>query len=190
MPTTVGVANCGVSLIIENTQSLSTGQVRKCDVANTAHGPVKAMQLDSTKTEELANELKDYLTSLPTDANVSVFLYSSPESILKHTFLTMLHKLIDLGLLRLICVDETRQFVRFGSSFRPEFGDLRKKLFSKVVLKDSDFQFHTSSPVPLSGNILLKVPVLFMTATMSMDLLQQLQVLVGIKILHDMCLWG
>ena len=50
VPMTVGITTCGVTLIIENTQSLSADQVSKYDIANTAYGPVKAFQLDSYKT--------------------------------------------------------------------------------------------------------------------------------------------
>ena len=100
MPITIGIINCGVYLIIENTQSLSADQVRKYNITNAAYCPVKVIQLDSIKTEELANELKDYLTSLSADTNVSVFLYSSPESVLKSTFL-----LCFINLSTSICLD-------------------------------------------------------------------------------------
>ena len=110
---------------------------------------------------------------------------------MKPVFLQMFHKLIDNGILRLICIDEVHQFVNFGASFRPEFGDLRRALFSKIVIKpNTDPQFHESSPIPLGDGVLLKIPVLFMTATMNFDLLQQLQLLVGIKLLREMMLWG
>ena len=187
---TVGITTCGVTLIIENTQSLSADQMSKFDIANAAYGPVKAFQLDSIKDDNVAEKLAECLTSLDYDTNVSVFLYSSPEAMLKPLFLQMIHKLIDNGIIRLTCIDEVRQFVNFGTSFRPGFGDLRRALFSKIIQRHADPQFHNSSPVPVDENCLLKIPVSLMTATMNFDLLQQLQLLVGIKTLHGMMLWG
>ena len=99
VPMTVGITTCGVTLIIENTQSLSADQVSKFDVANTAYGPVKANQLDSIKDDKMAENLSEYLKSLDYDTNVSVFLSLSPEAILKPLFLQMIHKLIDNGIL-------------------------------------------------------------------------------------------
>ena len=148
VPMTVGITTCGVTLIIENTQSLSADQVSKFDVANNTYGPVKAFQLDTIKDDNMAKNLAEYLTSLQDDTNVSVFLYSSPEAILKPIFLQLIHKLIDNGIIRLICIDEVHQFVNFGASFRPKFGDLRRALFSKIIQRHTDPQFHNSSPVP------------------------------------------
>ena len=46
-PMTVGAVTCGVTLIIENTQSLAVDQVLKFNNANSHHGPIDAFQLDS-----------------------------------------------------------------------------------------------------------------------------------------------
>ena len=47
-PMTVGAVTCGVTLIIENTQSLAVDQVLKFNNANSHHGPIDAFQLDTT----------------------------------------------------------------------------------------------------------------------------------------------
>ena len=43
-PMTVGSVTRGITLIIENTQSLAADQVSKYDQANTTHGPIKGNQ--------------------------------------------------------------------------------------------------------------------------------------------------
>ena len=45
---------------------------------------------------------------------------------------------IDNKLLMLVCIDEVHQFVAFGSSFRPEFGDLRDALFKRLIICDGN----------------------------------------------------
>ena len=90
VPMTVGITTCGVTLIIENTQSLSADQVSKFDVANTAYGPVKAFHLDSIKDDNAAESLSKFLIGLESETNVSVFIYLSPEAILKPFFTDVL----------------------------------------------------------------------------------------------------
>ena len=114
---TVGSVTCGVILIIENTQALSADQVSKFNDVNRTFGPVEAFQLDSIKSQSDADHLCAYVTSLTSESNSTIYLYSSPECLLKPHYLSMLHKIIQNSTLNLICVDEVHQFVSFGTSF-------------------------------------------------------------------------
>ena len=117
VPMTVGNVTCGVILIIENTQALSADQVSKYTGVNRAFGPVEAFQLDIIKSPTEANDLCTYLISLKSDTNSTVYLYSSPECILKPHFIDMLHKLINNSTLNLICINKVHQFVSFSTLF-------------------------------------------------------------------------
>ena len=75
VPMTVGITTCGVSLIIENTQSLSADQVSKFDVANTAYGPVKAFHLDSIKDNNAAESLNEFLIGLESETKTYPYLF-------------------------------------------------------------------------------------------------------------------
>ena len=68
--------------------------------------------------------------------NISIFIYSSLEVLLRPSWISMIQKMIDTKLLRLVCIDEAHQFVSFSSSFRPKFGDLRDALFKKLIIRD------------------------------------------------------
>ena len=71
------------------------------------------------------------------------------------------------------------QFVSFGSSFRPEFGDLRNKSFQKWIIRDGE-HLVGNSVVPVGGSCLLKMPLLFITATITDELIKYLLRFVGI----------
>ena len=99
VPQTVGAVTRGVSLIIENTLSLSADQHSKIKSANTAHGPVKAFHLDLIRTKRNKDKVSNLLTTLPSNTNATIFLFSSPEYLLKEPWMTMIQTLILNGLL-------------------------------------------------------------------------------------------
>ena len=184
-----GSVTRGVTLVIENTQSQAADQVSKFENANTSYGPIKAFQLDSIKDNDDIQKLCKFITELKNDTNVTIFLYSSPEILLKSSWIGMIHKIIESRLLRLVCIDEVHQFVSFGSSFRPEFGDLQDALFKKIIIQDGGHVINNSL-VPVSGSCLLKIPLLFMTATITDDLVKYLQRFVGIRLFPQNYLWS
>ena len=116
VPITVGNVTCGV-ILIKNTQALSADQVSKYTDVNKGFGPIEAFQLDTIKSQSEADHLCTYLTSLTSQSNSTIYLYSSPECLLKPHYLDMLHKLIKNSTLNLICIDEVHQFVSFGTLF-------------------------------------------------------------------------
>ena len=101
----------------------------------------------------------------------------------------MFQKIIETKLLRLVCIDEAHQFVSFGSSFRPEFGDLRDTLFKHLIIRDGT-HYIKNLVVPVGGCCLLKVPLLFMTATITNKLVKYLQQFVGIRMFPQNYLWA
>ena len=76
--------------------------------------------------------------------------------------------MIENGLLRLVCVDEVHLFVHYGLSFRTEFAMLSSTLFRHLIL-DKGMGYRT------------KIPVLFMTATCTQRIFEQLQALTSLK---------
>ena len=53
VPMAVGSITRGVTLIIDNTQSLAAYQVSKFQQANTTYGPIKAFHLDAIKNSDI-----------------------------------------------------------------------------------------------------------------------------------------
>ena len=80
----------------------------------------------------------------------------------------LLKKLIEIGLLRLVCVDEVHLFVHYGLLFRKEFAMLSSTLFRHSIT-DKGAGYKT------------KIPVLFMTATCTCQIFGQLQDLTSLK---------
>ena len=185
VPQTVGAVTCGVTLIIENTLSLSADQHSKIKSANKAHGPIKAFHIDSIRTKTKQDNLANMLVSLSPNTDATIFLFSSPEFLLKEPWNSMIQTLLDNNLLRLICVDEAHQFVMFGYTFRPEFGLLKESLFQKIIVPNV-----TDSLTPSRFPVSLKVPLLLMTATFNTELLRLLQSMIGISITPSMYLWS
>ena len=185
VPQTVGSVTCGVTLIIENTLSLSADQHSKIKNANTAHGPVKAFHLDSIRSKKNQDSLSNMLLGLTKNTDATIFIFSSPEYLLKEPWNLTMQQLIEKGTLRLVCIDEVHQFVMFGCTFRPEFGLLKDTLFKKIRV-DNDMFSTNSSQLSVS----LKVPLLLMTATFNNELLRLLQLMTGIRILPSMYLWS
>jgi superfamily II DNA helicase RecQ len=96
----------------------------------------------------------------------------------------MIKKLVDSNFLKLVCIDEVHQFVDFGLTFRKSFAALKEKLFKLLVnlnySKDSNTSLYT----------VLKIPILFMTATMNHSILGLLQQIVGIQLFLYNIYWG
>ena len=83
VPQTVGVVTCGVTLIIENTLSLTADKHSKIKSAIDANGPVCGFHLDLLKSGASKMKLLKYLKSLTKDTNTSIFIYSSPEVLIR-----------------------------------------------------------------------------------------------------------
>ena len=82
----------------------------------------------------------------------------------KDFFVALLKK----KMLKLIVIDEIQLFVSYGLSFRTEFASLSSTLFSHVKKSNSTCQ--------------TTIPILFMTATCTTLMVEQLQTLTGLKL--------
>jgi hypothetical protein len=78
-----------------------------------------------------------------------------------------LDKIIEKKLLQFVSVDEIHLFVQFACSFRQEFAWLKPYLFSKLQARGSAMW--------------TTVPVLFMTATCNKMIVQNVELLSGLK---------
>ena len=144
---TIGVIKQGVSLIIENTLSLSSDQLSKIKLISQRIPNVHCFQLDSIKKETAQSSLVNELSKLQSNSKATIFLFSSPESLVKEPWLTLLSNLINNDVLKQVCVDEVHLFVMFAITFRHSFLKLRYLLFNK--LKANPEQQH---PCPISNH--------------------------------------
>ena len=143
----IGVIKQGVSLIIENTLSLSSDQLSKIKLISERIPNVHCFQLDSLKTEKSGTSLATELSKLHSKSKTTIFLFSSPESLVKEPWLSLLTQLISKDVLQQVCIDEVHLFVMFAITFRRSFLKLRHLLFNK--LKSNPEQQH---PFPISNH--------------------------------------
>mmetsp|Transcript_22029 Transcript_22029/g.30966 ORF Transcript_22029/g.30966 Transcript_22029/m.30966 type:complete len:147 (+) Transcript_22029:499-939(+) len=117
----IGAVDGGISLIIETTILLGADQSTKVKSASSQSGPVEAFQLDTIKSTCNQNTLIKFLEDMSHSSNTTIFLFSSPEEILKPCWTSCLISLISKKTLKLICIDEVHQFINFVISFRKFF---------------------------------------------------------------------
>lgn len=115
---TVSIVDCGVTLVIEETLALSEDQKSKIKSASNAHSPVLAYQLDLLKQNYLITKLHNKLLQLDKNINCSIFLYTSPECLMRQPWQSLMVILLNIGVLKLVYVDKTHFFVMFGITFR------------------------------------------------------------------------
>ena len=128
---TIDVVDGGIVLIIETTLSLGADQASKIDTASTSFGSISSYQLDSIKSTKNRNILINHLKSMTKNSNNTIFLFASPEEILKPYWSSCLLTLISRQSLKLIVIDEVHQFIDFGLTFRYSF------LCSKIVCSNT-----------------------------------------------------
>ena len=130
---TVGVVDCGVTLVIEELLAVATDQKTKVKSASNAYGPVLAYQLDSIKNPLVVEKLKSKLLLMNKKSNSTIFLYSSPECLMRQPWRSLMVSLIRNGVLKLVCIDEIHLYVMFGVTFRKEFINLRDTFFKHLI---------------------------------------------------------
>ena len=190
---TVGCVNCGVTVVIEPTLALSADQRSKISRARNTYGPVLAYQLDSVKKPLLVAKLQKKLNELDSESNVTIFIYTSPECLLREPWNKVFIGLIERKMLQLVCLDEIHMFVMFGLTFRKEFTLLKDSFFKHLVAQYStDFPSHQFSDDANRTNLgfYLKVPLLLMTATFNTELLKLMENMIGIQVVPQNHLWG
>ena len=129
------------------------------------------------------------MLSLNENSNITVFLHTSPECLLKtcHTSTTL--RLIHNNVIKLLYIDEVYLLLAFGSSSRPEFGNLRDALLKKLIINNTTQQ-SSENDNPTNLHQQLKTPLLMTTATIDEKTKTNLQKLIGVKIAPSMIVWG
>ena len=110
----------GVSLSIVPLLALGadqTSNVRKKSIQTS--GDVLAVHLDEIHNASDKQHLINSILALPVNTRKTIMLFSSPQKIVNDkAWMGFLKKLIQNGMLRLVCVDEVHLFVHYGMSFR------------------------------------------------------------------------
>jgi len=150
--------------------ALGADQTTKvCTKSIQTSGDVLAIHLDEVHNSSDQLRIVQSILALPSSTRKTIMLFSSPQKIVNDkTWMGFLKKLIENGLLRLVCVDEVHLFVHYGLSFRTEFAMLSSTLFRHLII-DRGAGYKT------------KIPVLFMTATCTNRIFRQLQDLTTLK---------
>jgi superfamily II DNA helicase RecQ len=172
---TIGVIKGNISLIIQNTLSLSSDQLSK--LSPLAQHSVVSVQLDATKSVANRNELYDYLTNSRYPPHHSIFIFASPEALDIPIWKKMIDVFTYQKQLSLVCVDEVHLFVEYAITFRPSFLKLKAILFDKIKAF-------------LNNGSTICVPCLFMTATFNNELKTLLQQMTGLFITPPNTFWS
>jgi superfamily II DNA helicase RecQ len=160
IPQTAAVTDGGVTIILKNTLALSTDQRSKIKQLNS--NKMFLFHLNSVKSKADKELLSMCLIPvLECDDQISVLLFTSPECIVDEIWINMIKKLLDSNFLKLVCIDKVHRFVEFGLTFRKLFATLKEKFFKLLV--NLDYNKDSNSSV----YTVLKIPILFMTATMN-----------------------
>ena len=120
---TLATLLCGVTIVFENTLSLSTDQLSKINVVCQTNGMVKGYHLDTIRDVKDQQLLVKNLSTMKAGGSASIILFISPEVIQKEIWNRLVEILFKNNVLNLICIDEVHQFVNFGISFRYSFPD-------------------------------------------------------------------
>jgi superfamily II DNA helicase RecQ len=137
--------------------------------------PVTPIHIDEEKDPRERDRIIQWLLRPPLDtATETVLLFASPQAIVNSVqWQSAIKLLLQRRRLRFIAVDECHLFAKFGNNFCDEFALLRDVLWKHVRESSS------------RGDYYSKVPLLFMTATGTMQMCQQLETLTGFHFLPD-----
>jgi hypothetical protein len=157
----------GVTWSVSPLLSLGADQETKINQnALQGDGGIVAIHLDHYRSQEQQQALSDRISGLTMNSATTVIILSSPQAICNNPIYQLLFQLlIDKSLLVLFCIDEAHLFVQFGLWFRDEFLSLKQHVFQKLSR---------------GGNKSI-VPILFMTATATETIINQITLLTGLS---------
>jgi hypothetical protein len=164
----------GVSLTISPLLSLGADQEEKLKAkAKQTLGPVCPIHIDEFRCVAKQKQTVAKMKSLLKDGDTTVFIFSSPQAIVKNkVWCELIDFLItNQRLSMVVCVDEVHLFCHFGMTFRKEFQLLDRKLFRKLRVGNS--------------RSITKVPILFMTATCTKAIVDRVEVMSGLTFDRD-----
>ena len=130
-----GIMLRGIVLIIIPLLSILADQIRKFRDANQAFGSVSVYHLDELAqgSDSKTQELFDMLSTLKRDTSSTIFLFSSPQFLIKHdNFRIALVSQARKGILRLVKLDEVHLHIQHGCSFREDINMLRDYFFVPI----------------------------------------------------------
>jgi hypothetical protein len=127
---------------------------------------IKVVHLDEIPAGSVQEkQLFQDLDNLPPSPEKTLLLFSSPQRISDSKSWTKeLPRMIHAEVLKMVCVDEAHLYVMHGLYFRPKFFKLKEILFDKM--KNSN------------------IPVMFMTATATKDMIGHIKQLSGLDIIY------
>lgn len=155
-------------------------QVSEINKAGQRTGSIVAFHLDEVKQNTAKKSLAEALLNVQQDSSATVYLFASPQAILKKEWETVLEKLSTKKLIRLFCFDEVHLYVNFGLTFRRDFVKLKDTLFKWVRARHSQ-----NGPCSL-----LKIPVLLMTATWDLELARIFEMMTGVHPSQSLFVWA
>ena len=154
----------GISLMLVPLLALAGDQTSKLRAVAAKQKKVRVYNLDEIKKAKKKRRLqRELIQNLDPSSGITVYLFSSPQTITTDkSWQKCFQKLIELGKMKMVTIDECHLYANFGMEFRGEFVDL----------KDSLFLLLSSAPN--------SIPVLFMTATGAKDMVNELEQLTGL----------
>lgn len=114
---TVGIVDCSTTLAIEETLALAADQQDKVRSASNLYKPVLVYQLDVIEAQYIIKKVEEKLSSMNKGTNAPIFIYSSPECLMKQPWKSLMIKITNNGMLKLVCVNAVRLLVMFGVTF-------------------------------------------------------------------------
>jgi len=159
----LGVCLGGIILTVVPLLSLGSDQCRKIQAKTKPNcRDIYTFHLDEMKDKGKLKQLCNSLTTLSTDRKKTIFIFVSPQSLLRQKIIeTTVRNLVSLKLIRLVAFDEIHLFHHFGLSFRNEFNEIKDII---------------------DGN---KIPTLLMTATCTETIKKSVATMLQLKITHQ-----
>jgi superfamily II DNA helicase RecQ len=161
----------GVCLTISPLLVLGSDQSSKLKTMIQAGTGIKVVHLDEIPAGSVQEkQLFQDIDNLSPSPEKTLLLFSSPQRISdSESWTKELPRMIHAEVLTMVCVDEAHLYVMHGLYFRPKFFKLKEILFDKM--KNSN------------------IPVVFMTATATKDMIGHIKQLSGLEILSENITW-
>ena len=171
---TLGFIQGGVTLTIVPLLSLGADQTAKLQSLSDCNQlPVQVYHLDEYRARDANRSLCRLINEL-TDATVTIFLFASPQKLLSREWSDRIGSLIKRrqSVRFSLCVDECHLYAQFGAEFRVEFHGMKAPFFAPICMYRPT------------------MPIIFLTATASTTVLDDLKDLTGLSFDRTDLLWS
>jgi superfamily II DNA helicase RecQ len=192
---TFAVTQGGITWCITPLLSLSADQKSKINMKTSENDDsALAIHLDELGTDSKRQGICKRLDTLSRQSALAVVVLCLPQAFSNHEiYRKLFKKLCDDDKLKLLCVDEVHLFVQFGLFFREEFILLFEHVFQHLV-SPTMAAHHLRSRLATRHNLedattFTRAPVLFMTATATPLILEQLRRITGFTFLQRNVFW-